>query len=369
MAVRCPTCQAPLADEEASTRVCPACAAPLPGSPDRSNAAKPAEPDAGPTRGGLRIGWVLFAWAAVVILGGIHLADSVRRGHDAAEIAHLREGKEALDLQLRAAQRQTNRVQANMKAVAGKLAAAEKSALAALAQVQVLEQAAVAERERLQNLLQEHQGVLSQLEALQAFNNPQPDPEAGRPIAPVLEEPLADEFQVIKIDRPDGDYFLPTPHLGARIKLVGQVKTLRLEHIHGSTLDAGELTADEISVQGINDGSKFKVNAPGGLVNIPFIDNKSHVEIASPDGEVQIGWVHGGAQVHVIARDCTFDHLDGPDTTMTVTLTTAGQLQFQEIRGQTQLLWRKARADDPDVQLMLGAVRPPAECRGLVPGR
>jgi multidrug efflux pump subunit AcrA (membrane-fusion protein) len=367
--VRCPHCNLPLTEAEALALTCPACANPL-----VDEAASPpadvvvAEPPP-PIKRGLRFERVLLAAAVIVIaVLSASLVAVLRTESSREELAVLRARAQAAEQQIGAAEEQAKQVFADSANAQGKLAAAEKTAADALIQIQNLEQQVAAAMERAQNLEQEKKEILAQVTGQPSFKNLLLPRDIGKRFDAKIRIVADGVLRTINIDKPDGEYRLPTLNNGAQVKLSGRVKTLRVDHISGGTLDASELVAgDIIFIGGINNSAKVKVNAQSS-VTVPFIDTRSEVDIASPGGKVQVGWINGSAQVSVVAREFTLrDYLDGKDTKVTATLTAAGRFQFREIRGKTHFLWKKALETDPEVEYQQGIIRAPAEFRQIVP--
>lgn len=367
--VRCPHCHLPLTDAEALAPTCPACANPL---VDEAASPPPdtvvAEPPP-PAQRGQRLERIPLAAAVIVIaLLSAALVAVPRTQRSSEELAMLREKAQAAEQQLRDAQDQADRASADSVTAQGKLAAVEKSAADALAQIQGLEQQVAAATERAQNLEQEKKEILAKIAGQPSFKNLLLPRDIGMRLDAKIRIVADGILRTINIDKPDGEYRLPTLNNGAQVKLSGRVRTLRVDHISGGSLDASELTADDIIfIGGINNSAKVKVNAQSS-VTVPFIDTRSEVDIASPGGKVQVGWINGSAQVSVVAREFTLrDYLDGKDTRVTATLTAAGRFQFREIRGKTHFLWKKALVTDSEVEYQQGIIRAPAEFRQIVP--
>jgi hypothetical protein len=364
---RCPRCNLPLTDAETSTNVCPCCAAPLLEA-QVTRVADAAEPTATPPNNPRFYPILLVAALMVIaVLGGLY-AGNWPRGQNRSDESAVPEALQA-DAPIHAAQEQARLAKAEHSAILQKLAAAEKSAADVVAQLQILEKQAAAEKERAEKLEREKKDLLAEIASLQAFKDSLPPKDGGKRVDAKIKIIADGVLRTIAIDKVDGEYRLPVLNKGAVVKLVGKVKTLRVEYVTGATLDASELSAGDIAfVSGINNGAQVKLK---GLtsVTVPFIDTRSDVDIACPGGRVQIGWINGSAQVSLVARDFLLrDFLDGKDSTVTATLTKAGHFQFREIRGKSRFLWKKALDTDPEVEFKQGIIRAPAEFRQLPNG-
>lgn len=371
--LRCPHCNAPLTETEASADVCPDCGRPLPNALPKASATQPAAKDSrpGPAQTDWGIDRILLVagLAVIVILCGLFVARLARTQDDPDEIAELRDANDAAQEQLRTTQTQLTTLGQEKAGLEARLKSAAKALAEAEARRQALQEDAAAAQERIVALEKGMKETQAKLEALQARAAP-----ANLGVFPELKNPPDGAVRTIAIDRLDRDFRLPTFNNGTIAKLVGRVRLLRLEHIENAVVDAGELEADTIFLTGgITNKAKVRLRAKDSLT-VPFIDGGAQVELISSEGKVSVGRINGEAKVKVSAHDFTLkEYLDGNDTTVTATLNVhanaAGRLRFHDLRGRTHMFWKKARLTDPDVQVEKGTVRSTAELRELMADR
>jgi hypothetical protein len=145
------------------------------------------------------------------------------------------------------------------------------------------------------------------------------------------------------LDNPDGETrSLVRP--GGHLVLGGKVNRLVVPRLTaGAVLDASQLDAAEVVVEGPIDGaSRLVARTAGGTVTVR-------------------GPVEGGSVVDVSGRAVTFGQpIGGAKTRVTVTLSSGGVLSYAAVTGSARLEYRRANPADPPVRPAGGAVTPPA---------
>jgi hypothetical protein len=213
---------------------------------------------------------------------------------------------------------------------------------------------------------------------------PGPPPETRRPEPPRAPVEARREApretvrgNVRTIENPGGEYALESLNGGARVRLRGKVKTLRIGPVNGeSTLDASGLEVRQVILAGeINGGSTVKLEAPDGSVEFRgAVNGRSKVYVDAPGGKVtflkapgagQAGAEIGGeSKITIRAKDVDFQcPIDGSETRVTVVLTRGGSLRFSEIGGRSRLLYRRAEHTDPEPIVTRGTLRGQAEVK------
>ena len=217
---------------------------------------------------------------------------------------------------------------------------------------------------------------------------PAPPPETRRPEPPRApaearrEAPLEAPRETVRgnlrtIENPAGEYALESLNAGARVRLRGKVKTLRIGPVNGeSTLDAAGLEAREVILdKEINGGSTVRLQATEGSVEFRgAVNGRSKVYVDAPGGKVtfvrppgagQAGAEIGGdSKVTIRAKDVDFQcPIGGSETRVTVVLTRGGSLRFSEISGRSRLLYRRAEQKDPEPLVSRGTIRSQAEVK------
>jgi hypothetical protein len=173
---------------------------------------------------------------------------------------------------------------------------------------------------------------------------------------------------VVRINHPTGEYVQPPLDNQAVVKLVGQLRTLKVSAIKGGAqLDASELQADRIEFHGdIHGESRVSLRAVHGRVSIPAVRDESQVDIRAEGGRVTIGKVDGDARVTVLAREADFPGtIQGSKTRVMVTLTNKGKLSFEKLLESSRLTWVKNHPADSDPRITEGSVKTGAEFRRL----
>lgn len=174
--------------------------------------------------------------------------------------------------------------------------------------------------------------------------------------------------RVSNVNNPGAEYQLPPMTTATGVKLIGQVKTLKVPTVtNGAYLDATEFQAREIVFLGpINGGARVRLAGTNTKVTIPEINGKASVDIRVPGGSVVIRVINGDAQVTITTKEIDLaDFVDGDRTQATVTLNAGGLLRFNDLRGSSRLLWRKEKPGDPDPRIDQGKIKPAAEFRRL----
>jgi hypothetical protein len=158
---------------------------------------------------------------------------------------------------------------------------------------------------------------------------------------------------------------------GGHLVLRGKVRVLRVAGLEaGAVLDASDLEADEVIVNGkIDGGSRLWVKAPNGRVTFRArIDGRSRVGVNAPGGWVAFSpeaadgaKIDGGAQVSITGKAVRLDGtIGGSGTKVSVSITAGGSLVFRELVGPSRLEYGTADPDDPEPSVTAGRVAPPA---------
>ena len=140
----------------------------------------------------------------------------------------------------------------------------------------------------------------------------------------------------IEVNQPEGEYTLAVPmQKGEHVILKGKVGKLKLGSIEaGSTLDATQLEAGAITVNGkIDGGSKVKLNAPHGTV-------------------IVTGKVDGGSQLTITGWVIYLNSgVGGAKTRVTAIISRSGSLRSVGVDGTAVLEYRAASGgwSNPDV--------------------
>jgi hypothetical protein len=199
------------------------------------------------------------------------------------------------------------------------------------------------------------------------FQLPQPPPPAGR-------------VTTFEVNQPDGTFAVPFPmKKGEHVVLKGRVRMLRVSVLdNGATLDASELEASVVTISSkIDIGSTLKVRVPNGTVHVSGkIDNKSHVEINAPAGDVKFmvtttsardgSKIDNGSTVAITARTVEFKgDISGADTKVSVTLTRNAWLKFTAITGKATLEYKSQMAGWSPPDVVVGTVARTATFRKL----
>jgi hypothetical protein len=351
---RCPHCDLPLLADEVIDGLCPTCGGQVEEPvPDVELVPAPPTPpvDWGKFLLGCLAGGVLallLAWPISALLQAGSLSyeevQALRQEKEQAE----KEARDALDA----------RLTAQKKLIAAERTLREKEET--FQQAQEAKSKAEQERADAQAQLKAKGEQVGQI--LEQFN------ELKKEFAALLAaRPREPPVQTVNINQPDGQYVLPNLDNGRSVKLVGRVKTLRLNSINNATLDASELQVREIIVAGtINGGSRVRLSAPDGKVTVQEINGRSTVEIRAPGGSVTIRSIMADSQVTLTAKEIDLaDFLDGDRTQVTATVTSGGQLRFADLRGSSRLHWKKDKPTDPEPRIDKGTIKPAAEFRKL----
>ncbi len=191
-----------------------------------------------------------------------------------------------------------------------------------------------------------------------------PAPECGKPAAAAR--------NTIALDDPAGQYTVPWVRGGTVVKITGKIGTLNVTGADGlATLDASELEAKRIFVTGpINGNSTVALSAPSGLVDLKKqVDGNSTLRIEAPGGKVVFDKgtnINGNSHVTITARQVGLPgYLDGPETSVDVTLTGGGQLTYGDLKGASRIHYKKAAAGDPDPVVEGGRIGRRAEVRRI----
>jgi hypothetical protein len=180
-----------------------------------------------------------------------------------------------------------------------------------------------------------------------------PDPNVPR--LPMLQNGVLD------LNQPGGEFKLPSLNQGRTLKIVGQIKTLRLTSINdGATLDATGLRVETILMDGgVNGRSTVKLAAPKGRVHLRgSINGESTVTIDAPDGVVilsgpngsskDVDIINGESKLKIVTRELELQGvINGTQTLLDVTFTKQGRLTYHLLQGQSRVDYRRADPADP----------------------
>lgn len=361
-ATRCPACQLPLTDAEAGSGACPMCAAPLVvAEPTLPSKPEPPKPPVAPFW--LHERFLLFVALLLCVLLGGALFSVMRFGQ--SEIADLRAVNQQQAEQLATMTSQLAESHEALKEWKQAQAFNEAQAQTNAARQKMLEAQVAMHLERVRHLEQERKELEPELAEWRAIK------DTARKVIPNMPAFPEGATHILALDRPDAEYRISALTTNRVVKVTGKLKTLRVEHISGATLDASELeVTDIIFGSGVGNKAKVKLKSNKGTITLPYVDTQAQIDIVAPEGKVDIVWVNNSATVNVTARNITLrDYIDGKDTTINATVTTGGKLRFRELRGLAHLLWKKSLPTDPDVMIEAGKIGPQAEFRELPAGK
>ncbi len=397
--IRCRVCRLPFTEAEAPAGICASCA-PVPEVVAPPPVPVPEQPGPMPAAVSSGKGWLVAA-GALVIAAGVIVWSLTRDGGESDELPALRAAKESAETQARDAQTALARAKSDQQQAEERLASVEALGKRASLDKAAAEEAARAAAETLEKARLDQLALQEELVATRQATHPKPAPTArlenlppppaaqvAQPERPnrvppprvaevprervpdvqavAVQAPDAEGFELVRLDRPAEAHNLPPLNNGTKIKLVGRVRTLRIEGLNGgSALDASELKADEIELTGnVNAGAQVRLNAPGGTVRIPDINGDSWVQIDAPDGKVTVGHVNGQANVTITAKEVEFrESITGPGSRVAVTLSRAGWLKYKEIQGGARVSLKKSSPRDPEPRIEAGKVRDGSEFR------
>jgi hypothetical protein len=201
---------------------------------------------------------------------------------------------------------------------------------------------------------------------------PAQEKPGGRPVLP-REVVLA--RGVLKIDSPEGEYFVEPIDGAVHVLLRGKVKTLRIGSLGGDALlDSSALKAEAIIFAGAISGrAKAQVYTAGGSVEFRGpVSGRANLTVNAPNGKVTFAGpaagrpgagVGGESNATIKARELDVQCPIGGDAQMYVVLSGGGKLRFTEMGGRSSLLFRKANARDPDPVIGRGIMRDESRCR------
>jgi hypothetical protein len=173
---------------------------------------------------------------------------------------------------------------------------------------------------------------------------PTPKKEGNqRPIAKIIQ--LGDDL--VKLNDPDGEYTVKPLSQGKELKLIGTIKTLKIEGLNErSTLDAVDLVAEEIIFMGnINGGSKALLGKTKTL-KIRDVNDQSLLDASAAEAAaIQLeGAVNSNSIVKLQAGKGSIEILGEINDRSQIDIVAAdGKVLFRS-RGRRQ---RRCEADDP----------------------
>ncbi len=354
--VRSPHCQLPLTDDEARADVCSACGAWL--RPE-------SRVEASPKR--RRAGWLLALMLAIPLLGAAAWAvwnsrntDPVEKLPEAPQVAETKKKPVA----------ETKKPPEEKPAVApipSEPAPPEEDAKG-LAKKRgpgfPLARAKDLPTDEIVALAKPH---------LEKRTNPstvvakKPDPAIPRP--PMMQN------GVLELNQPNGEFRLPSLNQGKALRIVGQIKTLRLSSFNdGASLDATGLRVETIILDGsVNSRSSLKLAAPKGRVHLRgSVNGESTVAIDAPDGVVilsgplgsnhDVDIVNGESKLKITTRELELQGVvNGTRTQLDVTFTKQGRLTYHLLQGQSRIDYRRADPGDPPPIIAGGKLRAQAK--------
>jgi hypothetical protein len=263
-----------------------------------------------------------------------------------------------LQRQLLAVQVEARRAQAEAQEVDRKRAAGEKSVKENQAQLQsALEKSTETEKHLNEALsrLQAAQAQNASLEKSLAEETKRAE-TALTPVRPARERTRQPGMELVRLLEPEGEYTLPPLLKGATVRLMGQIKTLKVASLNGgSALEILQLRAQEILFLGaINDGSRVTLQVPQARLVIPEISGKSRVDIRNLAGRVSIERINGESLVSITAKEVDLPGSVTGMSSISATITREGRLHFKELQGNSKLSWKKQYFNDPRPQISEG---------------
>jgi len=192
---------------------------------------------------------------------------------------------------------------------------------------------------------------------------------------PVLPQEIVISHGVMRIDSPEGEYFVEPISGAVQVILRGKVKTLRIGSLGGEAfLDAGGLEAQKIVFAGAIGGqAKARVSAANGFVEFRGpVSGEPRVYVDAAGGKVTFVKPEAGrpgaevnARLHSVikAKEVDIQVPISGASALYVTLSAGGKLQFTELNGRSLLLYRKAAAGDPSPVIGWGIVRDDSRCK------
>ena len=101
------------------------------------------------------------------------------------------------------------------------------------------------------------------------------------------------------------------------------------------------------------------------------LNDRAQIEVAAPEGTVVFkgrsdSAINGGAKISVVAKKLELiGAVNGPDTSLDVTLTKDGALKFRRVNGGVRLHYRKGNANDPALRIEAGGIDARADFREM----
>jgi hypothetical protein len=202
-----------------------------------------------------------------------------------------------------------------------------------------------------------------------------PAAEAKSGARPVLPQEVVLARGVLKIDSPEGEYFVEPIDGAVHVLLRGRVKTLRIGSLGGDALlDASALKAEAIVFAGAVSGrARAQVYTAGGSVEFRGpVNGRANLIVNAPNGKVTFAGPAGGrpgagfggeSNATIKARELDVQCPISGDAQMYVVLSGGGKLRFTEMEGRSLLFFHKANARDPDSVIERGITRDDSRCR------
>jgi hypothetical protein len=336
---RCPHCNDPLLEEEATGPACPSCgtAFVVPETPPPPPPPPPSSPQP----------WGLIS--AVAALSVLSLALWLTRPpsgpvEESAAYKALLEEKENAETALARARARQKKQRAEDRAALEK---AKKELTGQLA-------AEVSKRQDAE--LKANQAV-AKMGALDKRAS-----EAERDLAEERRLAGKQPDGTLKLQNPSGQHRIEALNDKQVVKLSGRISTLRIKSVDGdAVLDASKLEAKWVFIEGpIGGKARVRLNAPMGTVMVSSVAGTADVEIAAPGGRATITKVNGGPKITLQARYVSFGTINGTTTNILATVSSGGILNFRSLLGTSKLFWRREKPTDLPPKGVRGPVAPGA---------
>jgi hypothetical protein len=170
----------------------------------------------------------------------------------------------------------------------------------------------------------------------------------------------------------DGSFTVSALDGKTRVKLSGQIGTLRVSKLDGTAmLDATKLKAQEVIFDGeVTGRAQAKIVSHGASVRMNGnLGGQSQVLVNAAEGTVIVGAEDGtagriseNARLTVTAKNVTIGGtIDGEKTRVKVTLSSGGSLRFTELAGEARMEVRKGKKTDPEPRIDAGTIAPTAK--------
>lgn len=332
---RCPHCAVALLEEEAAGTHCPACGGELRDAADPHPA--PAVPSPAQPPVARPWGWMTATTALglIVVIQWLSTPSSNQAKYEYT-LATLQAQLQNAEAAATAARAESAKVRVDFET---KLAQAREEIAQSKAQAQVQVDEA---RKQLALATKRAADAERQMAKEQAFYN--------------------GPGELVRLDRPDGEYAVPPLNEGAHLTLIGTVGTLRLHDINGAFVDASRLKARNIYLNDhINGRAMVKLHAPQGRVELSAVNAEAQVEIDAEGGRIETKDLNGEARLRLRGKEIRlYGNVNGT-VQVRATLTKDGSMKFHRLQGESKVLWKKDQPTDPAPTITPGEIRGKAE--------